>query len=1087
MTQRKVYIDFGSGFVDISESVKYNTLSITRRAYNDTYHYAQNSLSLDIIWSNALFSSIIAATSHTSIYVVDYEENGCILTESGLHITTEDDLCLYTEQGLIEPVFYGHLEDNKSWTYNGIPDNTIVTLSAVDNLDTLDIAVGDIVCANFSILDPTSPSTSLVHYLTALAGWSTANITSAISIPVVLDRFAPPDEDDTILELLDTLLYEYGYTLNINSANIITPMKWAYATGSTPIFTFDDTNIINEVKINQSVHSYDSIEVTYYELKSADDVLLYRDDNCGYNDDGTFAGYNILAGRTYPPDTNVIDETTGVFQIVEQEYTEDGISYLTNKAVVNNLDYNISAFSSDFSAIVCTEGQYLHNKYSTGITLPITPIFGSKKCRIMYENTTADNTLKLYYNNVYGTMWYKTSERTSVIDLITAYTNRHELSTTFLYEKQYADALASTLANQYANKKYVYTFSSEEAVMEGSLVQIALSDGVTNQLCLILSVEWDEAEELYYYTLMSTGTTTNALTSQTVTTVATVDTNYTYAAITGTITATTIVDLTAKYAGIGVPTASSSSVVRYSVGYTSPNYLFVEEDTINVNVGDWVFVRHYSGDTADSVKAIAIWDGTTWATTGVTNYHRTTAAQDLMDVCKVYGTPTTGDSYEWFNSLVANQAFIDFLMVRTLTLQEGGLIQSENYIAGTSGLRITAEGEGEFNNLVARGDITTDTLRLGVNGMIDGASYAAPAFIGDATNIASFGIPTGAVSLGRGVVVIWASLRYITMAWVGFSFKQIGPVVQYFLTIGSYGTTTVGGFAYYFPNLGLTKAALRITESSIAIHMIYTDGSVGTPGIGVVAMERDTSDVLRWKLVSFNAHSIADAASYDLTKVNNQNYLITLKQVSLGSSWYKHQVKSEVLNSDGSTTLLHDYADIVNASQTQSTTPRIRFLSTTRFITSFIPEQYDGGDTTHPDPVWIGLHSYDPATGVVSRISSIHPPAYECLLQYADTYMLRDFSILNGGRIAATYAIYVGTGFTSTEALLCIYTAVDDVLTLESSYPVYNSTWYTSPTAVTATDASSLCVSAQSADGTLSVYMLRTGFSLGKPMSDLFL
>ena len=47
MGNRKVYIDFvdGNGYIDVSDFVKYDTLSIQEAAFNDTFHAAQNTCS----------------------------------------------------------------------------------------------------------------------------------------------------------------------------------------------------------------------------------------------------------------------------------------------------------------------------------------------------------------------------------------------------------------------------------------------------------------------------------------------------------------------------------------------------------------------------------------------------------------------------------------------------------------------------------------------------------------------------------------------------------------------------------------------------------------------------------------------------------------------------------------------------------------------------------------------------------------------------------------------------------------------------------------------------------------------------------
>ena len=133
-----------------------------------------------------------------------------------------------------------------------------------------------------------------------------------------------------------------------------------------------------------------------------------------YGDDGTFEGYPIPPTYLYPPKANVIDESTGVNQLVYQEYTDEAIEYFTNKAIKEQLDYNYKNFSSDFSGIVATENHVIENKFDIGISLDVSE-FGNKKARLLYKNNNTTEYKSIYYNNIYADVWYKTSEREIVV------------------------------------------------------------------------------------------------------------------------------------------------------------------------------------------------------------------------------------------------------------------------------------------------------------------------------------------------------------------------------------------------------------------------------------------------------------------------------------------------------------------------------------------------------------------------------------------------------------------------------------------------------------------------------------------------
>ena len=203
-----------------------------------------------------------------------------------------------------------------------------------------------------------NPSTSLLHTLLSIAGWDNSKI-ATVTIPEVIAKFAPESEEQTVITVLTQLLFEYGYVLSTDASGNISPCRWNLASDATPVFEFNDSNIVSEVKIKDGMDSYTGVEITHYNLGYKENVLVYRDKNCEYDDAGFFNGVDIVGGYTYPSETNVIDETTGVNQIVWQEYSEDSIRYFTNKAISQGLDYNYKAFSSDFSGMIVTEN-YLH-------------------------------------------------------------------------------------------------------------------------------------------------------------------------------------------------------------------------------------------------------------------------------------------------------------------------------------------------------------------------------------------------------------------------------------------------------------------------------------------------------------------------------------------------------------------------------------------------------------------------------------------------------------------------------------------------------------------------------------------------------
>ena len=514
---RKVYLDFqdGNGYRDISSYVKYDTLNISIRGYSDNFHYAQNECSFDIIYDSVIYPLLRYATNDILCKIVDVYDESLITTEDDYFLTTEDGFYLAREIGGFIPWFYGRISPTKSRSYNGILNNTIWSITAEDDTQQLNKAVGDICYTNFSIMNPNDSSTSIVHQLAYIAGFTLPQIGTVV-IPTVIEKFAPNDEDDSILDILDTLLFEYGYTLNFGVDGILTPLKWINEESST--FDFTENNMLREVVVEDSVKEYHGAELTWYEVAQAvttsgsTDILLYRDDNCGYDDDGTFTGYLIPSGYLYPPACNAIDTTTSGTSTVYQEYTTDAVSYWTNYAITHKLDYNYKAFDSDFSGIVATSGWWVDYSVDTGIMMTVSG-FGNKKARIVYSNPTGSG-LYIYYNNIYGNVWYKSAERVLTVDHITVSgQNLDEYVSTWIFNGTTASGFVQALAAQYDLGSMFYTVISEEIVYVGDIVNITMNDG-TDQDCLVVEKSWDEKEQIYTYKCRAHSADTGTITNQ---------------------------------------------------------------------------------------------------------------------------------------------------------------------------------------------------------------------------------------------------------------------------------------------------------------------------------------------------------------------------------------------------------------------------------------------------------------------------------------------------------------------------------------------------------------------------------------------
>lgn len=806
----KVFVDYqdGNGFFDISDFVKYDTLSISINAFSTSYKYSQNECSFDIIYNFTEFAYMSQTHKDIILRIIDLKTGNAaaFIADPSLFFTCE-------ASGTATALFYGHIPNSKSWSYNGIADNTVISVEATDDLDYLDVPAGDIVCSNCHVLYPADKSHSIAHYLLFKGNWGDSRIytsdfsnttdnwnvsggnftvdgkylivsvissvcyiyhafsfsgtdnpfisfdinsknnipvdvriyystgmhgysdsyykqisfsdntgtwanlsadmsdltvggndwinnvitgikivledsvaggtiqlcdviiggmsrvSSDVTIDTVIEKCVPDDEDTSILTMLDTLFYEYGYCLSCNAMGYISPVKWQ-VTSSAADITFNEDNIIDKISVSDAVNSYDGVKLTYYKLGSADKVLLYRDDNCEYGDTGVLKGYDVLSGYFYPVDANVIDTTTGINKVVEQEYTDSGITYVTNYAIVHNLDYYKGAFSSDYSSIVATANHYMDMLADDGLTTVIQS-FGNKKCRLLYKNNTS-GVIKLYANNVFGTVWYKTSELTYEADIKTVPVNRYDYTSTFIFDDTTAALFTKSLVTQYNTGLVTFSFTSADSAVSGTMAHIYSASAGIDIFTLIRSVKYDSDTELYTYTCLSCSYDLLSLTNSSTRQIANV--NYAYPYV-----------LSLSRTAITIP--FTDKVADYSSAYTD---ISIVQNGINMTAFFSLYVTAPSGITG-------VLSGNRYTITSFTGVGGTlivTAMKGDITLTKTIDVTYSGDreapDVKWATdiSLTIDPAVV--AVVDTTVIGNGTDVLGEgDYVFGSPGIKNT--------------------------------------------------------------------------------------------------------------------------------------------------------------------------------------------------------------------------------------------------------------------------------------------------------------------------------------------------------------------------------------------------------------
>lgn len=539
-----VYIDFGDGFIDVSSNVIYNTLTYTGNTYNENCTHQQSEASFSLSYAEYIYTGYINASI---LYVKIYKD------------------------GIVK--FYGYAKPQLEYTYTGVQDNIIFDLNFSDLLSRLNTKIEEVALTDYYVLNSNDSEHSIVHYLCDLCGFDASYIDSTVNILDVVPYFVPED-DSEVLSVLDTLLFEYGYSLIQTDEGLFSVVQWAVETTSTSEITLDESDIEIELEVTSNVSDYDTIEITYYEAAVKDNVLVYAED-LPRDTDGTLTGYAVLASTYYPVKANVIDDTTGLLTVVEQAYETTGIEYLTNKAITNNLNYNYTAFDSDFSSMLITSNHRLEKKFDDGLTL-VSSDFYNKKAHILYYNPT-DSSLNLYASRIFATVAYRRTESTVAFNLIDNPTKQYSYSVQFCFDPDKIQVFGEALSRQYKSC-LTFKFTSEVTWTRGTLINI-VTDGTPTSLCQVTSSSWDEANAQYVIKCRVIAQTAIAVSKRT---------NTEASVIVNTSTASLSVDTTQ----LTVPSVGGSYNFDDAI-ITSTILLNGEED----DTSEWSFVYTPSGVT----------------------------------------------------------------------------------------------------------------------------------------------------------------------------------------------------------------------------------------------------------------------------------------------------------------------------------------------------------------------------------------------------------------------------------------------------------------------------------------------------------
>lgn len=301
---------------------------------------------------------------------------------------------------------------------------------------------------NYQLVDTSNPAQSIVHQLLSEQG-------DGLSLSVsddgnIVPYFINVDgvDDKSYWELLESILFEYGYVFNFNESGEFEMIELFPSSVATTA-TFDGTNTRNELVIEKELEAYEGVEVKWSSLRIADDALVFKDTTGG--DAANEMSVTLANGESYP-------ETSGSNPVyADYEYNDTEVVYVTNVA----LEYLPATITQTTFANYYKRAQ-IQLDNSTGSNKTLT------KLRI-----TGDVTYRHQLNIVRSEDYLTKDQRLSI-------------DTEFIATSALAEKLCTGTKRYYEYGAFKYELKSEAAVAIGAFVSVQDANLGINNTCRVL-------------------------------------------------------------------------------------------------------------------------------------------------------------------------------------------------------------------------------------------------------------------------------------------------------------------------------------------------------------------------------------------------------------------------------------------------------------------------------------------------------------------------------------------------------------------------------------------------------------------------
>lgn len=404
---------------------------------------------------------------------------------------TTELLSLLTVDGVIATV---DLDGEKDFTGRVAPSSLRVqsygaTVSGLPDVEDIEVELEDftyklereitssdgLVIENAYVCNPLYPTQSIVHRLLSLT-----DVQYEISLTINTQLLGFAIDEGKIKDVLDTLLYEYGFTYQFDPYGKLILVQYLYD-NPTPSVVLTETEIQAPLEIEKLPKEAEAVEVSYYPLQAKTNVLLYMAD-LPFGENGLRSGWPIQPGLLWPEEANV-QETWFV-------YDDKALTHRVNER--GEIELN-----KEFTSIVLTKNHTLEERFEFGIQREIA-IFENRRARLAYRNTDAIPRL-IYYCNIRGDVVYRSAEVVLRYELDPNPASVDRYDALYIHDGEAARKLCAFRSERIRSACWRYRFKMDTSLSLASILRLVDPYAGIDTIVLLIERSLDAETNVYEY------------------------------------------------------------------------------------------------------------------------------------------------------------------------------------------------------------------------------------------------------------------------------------------------------------------------------------------------------------------------------------------------------------------------------------------------------------------------------------------------------------------------------------------------------------------------------------------------------------